>query len=178
MIPFNLLFKPPAIIRNCPARDWRKITLWLKWGLLFSIGTIMLKVLISSDPAEISYVFVGLEWLNDYHDTVTIPLPLQFALFFIFESLAVVIAWTLKGAWIVTFYRLLNEKLYFNEAVIAFSIAGASLVTNIWHLLPYGTLLAGIHALILTTYLSSKVNRVSTGTAILIGLSGLIPVLY
>lgn len=177
MIPFSLLFRPPAIIRNCPVRQWREITLWLKWGLFFSVATIMAKAILVSDPARISYVFSGLEWLNEYHDTLSIPLPLQYALFFIFETLFVVLAWAIKSLWIIFMYRV-KEEIYFNETPIAFSIAGASLITNIWHIIPYGTIFAGLHAFILITFISSRINRISIPTACLIGLAGLIPVIY
>lgn len=177
MLPFNLLFRPPALMRDHPVRNWRDITLWLKWGLLLSIGVIMLRVGLHSDPASISYIFSALEWLNGYHDTISIPPPLQYALFFIIESLIVVLVWLIKSCMILMGYQL-YEDIHFDETNIAFSLAGASLVTNLWLIIPYGTWFSSLHGLVLVTYLATQIHRLTLPKAVLLGLAGLVPVMF
>lgn len=177
MLPINLLFRPAALMRNHPVRDWRDITLWLKWGLLVSIGVIMASVGLSSDPASGSYIFSALEWLNGYHDTVSIPRPLQYALFFVIESLVVVLVWLMKSCVILIGYQLFDD-IYFDETNIAFSLSGASMVTNLWLFIPFGTVLACLHAFVLITYLATRIHRLSLPKAVLFGLAGFIPVIF
>lgn len=177
MLPFNLLFRPGAVMRNHPVRDWRDITLWLKWGLFFSIGGVLLKAVLADNPASISYVFTWLEWLNEYHDTVSIPVPLQFALFFIIESLFVVLAWLIKSGMILLGYQLFDD-IYFDETNIAFSLAGATMITNIWHILPYGTIFACIHSFVLIAYFTGQIHRLSPPQSLLLAVAGLVPLFY
>jgi hypothetical protein len=164
-------------MRNHPVRDWRDITLWLKWGLLISVLTSFLKVWISADPTTASYVISGFDWLNNYHDTINIPLPLQYALFFIIETLSAVVLWLLKSLVLLLGYQLF-EEIHFDETNIAFSLAGASMVTNVWHILPYGTIIAALHAFVLIAYLGTQIHDIPLSRALVLGVAGLLPFIY
>jgi hypothetical protein len=68
MLPVKLLFYPMSIVRTYPLRKWREVTLWLKWGFLFSIGAPLLRVLYSSSPESFSQIFRFLNYLAAEND--------------------------------------------------------------------------------------------------------------
>lgn len=178
MIPFQLLFYPPTIFRNYPVRQWREVTLWLKWGIMIGLGSVLVKVALLSSPENSSYIFQLLNYLGEQNDAITLNFPVKFGLFFLVEVFLIVILWLLRSALIAAAYNILDAP--FTEGPFAMSIAGASLVSGIWMLLPglTGTVLTALHGIILIAYLTSQVNRLSLGQSLGVGvLPGLIPFL-
>lgn len=174
MLPVKLLFYPMSIVRTYPLRKWREVTLWLKWGLLFSIGAPLLRVLYSSSPESFSKIFRFLNYLAAENDSLTLNFPVKFGLFCLLLILVVVLTWLIRAGIIFLLYQFIDVT--FDEGPIALSLAGASLVNGIWLLVPFGWYLAPLHGMVLIAYLAGNVNRIDLPQAILVGiLAGWIP---
>jgi hypothetical protein len=177
MIPFQLFFFPPVLIRRYPVRQWRDVTLWLKWGLLVALASVLLKVAMLESPAESSYIFSFLNYLSEQNDAISLTYLAKFGLFVLIEIFLVVLVWLLRAGLIVGAYQLLDVRT-FNEGNFALSLAGASLITGVWMLLPglAGTILTAVHTIALLTYLVSQVHRLSIVRSIMLSLlPGLVP---
>ncbi len=178
MIPFFLFFFPPRLFEMYPVRQWRSITLWLKWGILFSLGGIMVHIAMLPNPSESSWLFAFLEYLARENDAITLGFLARFSLFFILESLVIIATWLVKGVIIYLGYQILDPP--FAETSVAMSVAGGSMVTNLWLIAPgIGPYAAIIHSFILTAVLLHHINRTdrwtSSGLALI---PSLIPLLY
>lgn len=178
MIPFYLLFFPARVLEAYPIRYWRTITLWLKWGILFSLGGLMVHIATLDDPSSASFIFSMLEYLAEQNRAVSFPFLAQFGLFFIFEILIVLLTWVIKGSLIYLGYRMLRPR--FGDPSVAMSVAGASMVTNIWLMIPFiGFYAAMIHGTVLIAYLVDRVNRTDDWDALKVAIiPGFIPLLY
>lgn len=168
MLPLKLLFYPASIIRSYPLRKWREVTLWLKWGLLISIGAPLLRVSYSSSPESFSWIFGFLNYLAAENDSLTLNFPIKFGLFFLLLIFLVILNWLIRAGVIFLLYQTLEGT--FQEGTIALSLAGASLVNGIWILLPLGWYLTPIHGVVLLAYLAGNVNRLDMSRATLVGL--------
>ncbi|MGM0381801.1 MAG: hypothetical protein ACQEP7_07410 [bacterium] len=176
MIPFRLMFNPASLFREYPRREWRRITLWLKWGLLFSFFGLFLKVLIVDDPAAVSSVMRFLKYLSAESET-QIPRFINFSLFAITKATYLVILWFLRGLIIFIGMKMIARS--FVELPVALSIAGASMVAGFWYWLPYGYWFYAIHSVFLISFLMVNINRTRYYKAGLIGfVSGILPLLF
>lgn len=171
MIPFQLLFYPPTIFRRYPVRQWREVTLWLKWGILIALSAILLSVAMLESPGDSSYIFELLNYLGKENDAINLNFQVKFGLFFLVEVFLVVLVWLARSALIFAAYNVI-EGATFTEGYFALSIAGASLVNGIWMLVPgiAGTVLGTAHGIILITYLVSQVNRVGIAKALAVAI--------
>ncbi len=174
MLPLKLLFYPVSVIQTYPLRKWREVTLWLKWGLLVSIGSPLLRVSYSSSPESFSWIFGLLNYLASENDSLTLDFPVQFGLFFLLLIFLVLLNWMIRAGLIFILYQFIDGS--FHEGPIALSLSGASLVNGIWLLVPFGWYLSLIHGILLLAYLAGNVNRLDTPNAALVGvLCGGIP---
>lgn len=177
MIPFQLLFYPPTIFRRYPVRQWREVTLWLKWGILIALSSILVSVAMLESPEDSSYIFQLLNYLGEQNDAITLSFPVKFGLFFLVEVFLIMLVWLVRSTFIFVAYQIIDTAT-FTEGYFALSIAGASLVNGIWVLVPglAGTVLGTLHGIVLITYLVSQINRVSPATALAIAiLPGVFP---
>lgn len=166
MIPINLLLNPPGVVRNYPIREWRDVTLWLKWGIILSLVYVMTGVAMMKSPEDGSWIFQVIHFLEEYNDAITIPFVVKFGLFFIIESILIVIVWLIKSCMIIAGYQLIDAE--FTETNIALSIAGASMVTGIWWLIPFGYVFMSLHSLLLMSYLLGQIHRLTLIQSILL----------
>lgn len=176
MIPFQLLFYPPTLFRRYPVRQWREVTLWLKWGILIALSSILVKIAMLESPADSSYIFQFLNYLGNQNDAITLSFPLKFGLFFLVEIFLVVINWLVRAGILTLAFNYVEVP--FSEGNFALSIAGASLVSGVWMLLPgfVGVLFTAIHGVGLITYLNSQVNRLEITTGLAVSfLPGVVP---
>lgn len=128
-------------------------------------------------PADYSYIFSLLDYLEAENDDLTLGFPLKFGLFFLVEIFMVVIVWLLRSILLIIGYRMIDGYLLNNN--VAFSIAGASMVNGIWILIPGGWTLSIFHGLLLISYLTSNIHRLSFFQAVALSLlPGLIPFFY
>lgn len=177
MVPFQLLFYPPILFRRYPVRQWRDVTIWLKWGILIALSSVLVSVAMLESPENSSYIFQLLNYLGEQNDAITLNFPIKFGLFFLVEVFLIVFVWLLRAAFIFGAYNFVDDAT-FTEGNFALSIAGASLVNGIWILVPglAGTIFGSLHGILLIAYLVSQVNRMSFGTAIAVAiLPGIIP---
>lgn len=174
MLPLQLLFFPAAIFRSHPVRKWREVTLWLKWGLLFSIVPPLLRVSLMDSPETFSGTFSLLNYLAEENDALTLDFPVKFGLFFLALIFLVLMVWLIRSGLIYLCYRMMNVN--FNEGRVAMSVAGASMVNGVWLILPLGWYLAFLHGILLIAYLTVRVNRIGAGRGLIIGfLAGIVP---
>ncbi len=179
MIPIRLFFYPASLFNKYPVRVWRRVTLWLKWGLLIPYLAIILRLVIDS-PEEVSSIFSFISFAAEESE-LAIPFAVRFGLFMIIQGLIVILVWFIRGLLIYLYYRMSRVK--FSEREMAFSIAAGGLVTGIWNLIPLGFfipyVLTLLHCLFLTTYLIYRVNRTTLPQAFLGSLlPALIPLLF
>ncbi|GEM_PF-4916119 len=179
MILFRLYFYPASLFNKYPVRVWRRVTLWLKWGLLIPYLAIILRLVIDS-PEEVSSIFSFISFVAEESE-LAIPFAVQFGLFMVVQGAVLIFVWLLRGLLIYLYYRVSRVK--FDEREMALSIAAAGLLTGIWNLLPFGFLipyvLTLLHSLFLTTYLIFRVNRTTLPQAFLGSLlPALIPLLF
>ncbi|MFB6344518.1 MAG: hypothetical protein ABEK50_01915 [bacterium] len=176
MIPFQLLFYPPSLFKQHPVRHWRDVTLWLKWGIIVAIGSILLKVALLETPEKTSYLFNFLTYLARENDAITMGYTLKFGLFFLIEVFLTVMVWLIRSACLFISYNIIDAS--FTEGPIAMSIAGASLVNGLWILIPgiAGTIIAMLHGILLIAYLTSNINRLDLTQSLAVSiLPGIIP---
>jgi uncharacterized membrane protein (DUF485 family) len=159
MLPLQLLFYPSALLSQNPVRKWREITLWLKWGLLITLVSTVIRVLYIQAPGEYSYVFQLLNFLAEQNDNLTLGFPIKFGLFFLLQIFLTVLVWLARAGLLFIGYQFFDGE--FQEGSIALSVAGATMVNGIWLLIPSGWYLAPIHCLLLMTYLTSRIHRLS-----------------
>ncbi len=164
MIPFRLLFQPGGIFNKYPRRDWRRISLWLKWGLLFSFFGVLFKIFIAADPASASYIISFLEYLA-VEGEFEIPRFIILSLFAITKATYLVLLWVFRGLIIFIGIKIVGKS--FVEFPVALSISGAGMVTGIWYCLPYGYLFYFVHGVFLSTFLLTKINRLENYQAII-----------
>jgi hypothetical protein len=152
------------------------VTIWLKWGLLISFGAIFFRVFQSSAPAETSSIIRVLEYLA-VEAEMELPPFVKFSLFFILQSLYLILIWLLRGLLIFVSYNLAESA--FAEFNVALSVSAVSLIPAFWYVLPYGYFFAAIHSLLLTAYLLININRTPTPLAFLFGiLVSILPLLF
>lgn len=178
MIPFFLFFYPPRLFEMYPVRQWRSITLWLKWGILFSLGGVMVHIAMLEDPADVSWIFGFLEYLARENDAITLGFFARFSLFFILESLVIIGTWLIKGLFIYLGYQILDPP--FGEPNIAMSVAGGSMITNLWLIAPgIGPYAALLHSFILIAIVVHHINRTGPWTSAgLAAVPSFIPLLF
>lgn len=175
MLPFQLLFYPAAIFRNYPVRDWRRITVWLKWGLLIPFLAVILR-LVFFEPAEASSIIRLFQYFASESE-FAIPPAVRYGSFLIIEGVILLLAWLLRSGMIYLFYRLTSPS--FDEGEIALSVGAASMVTGIWYLVPYGYIIEFVHCLGLTSYLLVHINRINFPSAVPVAiLPALVPLLF
>ncbi|MFB6357130.1 MAG: hypothetical protein ABEJ65_11525 [bacterium] len=180
MIPFYLLFYPPGIFKTYPVRNWREVTLFLKWGLLLSLFASIIRIIVSGSRTSISWIFWGIAQIVEYNDAIQgFPFILKMALFFIITGLIVVFVWLIKSLIIMGIYQVLGDDVVFTEPKIAMSIAAASMITNIWYMVPIvGPYFACFHGAFLVGYLAVSINRLPLQIAIPVSIVGLIPITF
>jgi len=178
MIPFFLFFFPPRLFEMYPVREWRSITLWLKWGILFSLGGVMVHIAMLASPEESSWIFAFLEYLARENDAIQLGLFARFSLFFIIETIVIIVTWLLKGMILYLGYQILDPP--FAEPGIALSIAGGSMITNVWLIAPgIGPYAAVLHSFVLIAVVVHHIHRTGNGTSAGLALiPSLIPLLY
>lgn len=177
MIPFRLFFQPTSLFHLYPRRDWRRITLWLKWGLLFSFFGIFLKILLADDPASVSALMRFLKYLAGESE-VAIPRFINLSLFIIIKMTYLIALWLIRG--LLIFIGMKFAANAFIEFPVALSISGASLVSGFWYWLPfpYGYLLYAAHGIFLIAILKVNINREKYLPAIITGIiAGMLPLL-
>lgn len=178
MTVFDLLTRPNSIFQRYPIRHWRQVTLWLKWGLLISLLSIIIRVLLASSPTEVSFIFKLFEYLNSLSEGIKLDIYAQMPLFFITVSISILVTWILKSFILLVGYQLMDGV--FEEGTVALSISAATLVTNIWYMFPYvGMIIGTVHGCILMAVLVLRINRFPAPGAMAMGvLGGLIPIIY
>ncbi len=174
MVPFRILFNPVSISRSYPVREWRRVTVWLKWGLLLPFLAIIIRIFLA--PGESSSILRLFAYFAEESE-FAIPPIVRYGLFMIMEGIILIVVWLARGGIIFMFYRLVSPS--FSEGKIALSIAGASLITGIWYLIPYGYFPAIIHCAALTSYLLVQINRTELKFTLPVSiLAALIPLLF
>lgn len=181
MLPFQLLFNPKAVFREYPVREWRHATLWLKWGLVIPLVSILIRVLPQTRPSDQSLIFGLIKYLQTNTAAVTLAPPVELALFFIILTMTLLATWISKSGLIYLSYQIVDP--HFNEWKIATSIGAASMVNGIWWIIPLSRIplvpalgFSYLHGIILTAYLISNVNRISFPKSFLISfIPGVIP---
>lgn len=178
MTVFDLLTRPNSIFQRYPIRHWRQVTLWLKWGLLISLLSIIVRVVIADSNTRASWIFGLLEYLNSLSEGIKLDIYAQMPLFFITVSISILVTWMLKSFILLVGYQLMDGV--FLEGRVALSISAATLVTNLWYVIPYVGMIAGtVHGCILMAILVLRINRLTMPGAMAMGiLGGLIPVVY
>ena len=164
MIPFRLFLKPGTIFDKYPRRDWRRVSLWLKWGLLFSLLGVFTRILLATDPVELSSIMAFLEFIAEEGEA-DIPRLVNFSLFAIVQTTYLVLLWIFRGLILYAGIKVAGES--FVEFSVALSISAAGMVTGLWYLLPYGYLLYFAHGVFLISFLLMRINRLESYTAII-----------
>ncbi len=175
MLAFKILFEPGSIFRSYPVREWRRITLWLKWGLIIPYFAIIIRIMISPENSLL------LGYLFELAEDAAFPVFVYYILYLIIQGFLLTLVWLVRALFILFFYRLKQPS--FGETGIACSLSAASLTTGIWYILPLSFfwvyLPATVHSIILTSYLIRQVNRVEKKSSIYaVILPSMVPIIF